>query len=226
MIKKQLIGLSEDEEISPEMLNGAWAPTHGYTMIGYKRLCNIESLVIEILKNNIDGHLIETGVWRGGATIYMKHLLNKFNSDKKVFVADSFCGLPAPNEEKYPADKGDSHHMVTFLAVSEEEVKSNFENFNLLDDKVIFLKGWFKDTLPLLNETFSIIRLDGDMYESTMDALENLYHKLSVGGYVIIDDYNIVAGCQIAVKDFREKYKINDEIIPIDGSAVYWKKGR
>jgi O-methyltransferase len=68
------------------------------------------------------------------------------------------------------------------------------------------------------------LRLDGDMYESTMDGLKNLYPRLSNGGYLIIDDWGAVKGCQQAVIDYRKTHGISDEIIQIDWTGVYWRK--
>lgn len=97
--------------------------------------------------------------------------------------------------------------------------------YDLLDDKVQFIKGWFNETLPNAPiEKLSIARLDGDMYESTWDALTYLYPKLSIGGYLIIDDWNAVKGCKKAVEDYRLKNNINENIIPIDWASVFWKK--
>jgi O-methyltransferase len=115
--------------------------------------------------------------------------------NRKVFVADSFEGLPRP-DERYPADRGDKHHLNTYLAVSLDEVKNNFRKYSLLDDKVVFLEGWFKNTLPTAPiEKLSVLRLDGDVYGSTLEALLNLYPRLSMGGFCIIDDYNLVLLC-------------------------------
>lgn len=145
--------------------------------------------------------------------------------DRRVFVADSFEGLPKPDVGKYPSDKGAKFHAAKFLSVSEEDVKNNFLKYGLLNEQVIFLKGWFKDTLPGAPiEKLSILRLDGDMYESTMDALNNLYPKLSQGGFCIIDDYTL-KGCRKAVDDYRAKHQINDEIEKIsEGWAIFWRK--
>ena len=105
-----------------------------------------------------------------------------------------------------------------------DEVQNNFKLYGVLDDKAKFIKGWFKDTLPNIHiEKLSLLRLDSDMYESTWETLENLYVKLSVGGYVIVDDFNIPV-CVAAVNDFRTQNNITDEIKPIDGSGVFWKK--
>ena len=214
---------------SPEKrMGGLDHPTHAETMIGLKRLDNIEYCVQQILKNDIPGDFIETGVWRGGAVIFMKALLAEAGiTDRTVWVADSFEGLPKPDETNYPADKGDFHFTLKHLAISMETVKQNFEKYNLYDGQVKFLKGWFKDTLPTAPiDKLALLRLDGDMYESTMDGLTNLYPKLAIGGFIIIDDWNAVEGCKLAVQDYRKKYNLTEEIIPIDTLSVYWKKER
>lgn len=196
---------------TPEML----------TMIGYDRLTNLEILIDTVIKDGIEGDVIETGIWRGGACIFMKILLQ--GTGRNVFAADSFDGLPKPNAEKYPVDSGDRHHTIEFLSVTLETVKQNFLRYTTLDN-VIFLQGWFKDTLPLLKNKFSIIRLDGDMYESTMDALTSLYPLLTIGGYCIIDDYGCVFNCPFAVDDYRIANNITEPIIKIDNCGIYWQK--
>jgi len=104
-------------------------------------------------------------------------------------------------------------------------VRANFARYDLLDDQVRFPPGWFRDTLPTAPiDQLAVLRLDGDLYESTMDALSNLYLKLSVGGYVIIDDYQI-PGCQQAVHEFRAANGIEDDPLePIDKWSVYWRR--
>ena len=207
-----------------QLENGTVWPDRAHTMIGVKRLNNIHFCVEDILKNNIEGDLIETGVWRGGATILMKGILKaNNNTNRKVFVADSFEGLPPP-DAKYPADARDSLHTIKFLAVSREQVESNFKRYDLLDDNVIFIKGFFENSLPKAPiDKLSILRLDGDMYSSTIQVFELLYDKLSIGGYLIIDDYSL-PGCNKAVKDFRAQRNITEEIIDIDPYSCYWKK--
>src|SRR5439155_10993441 len=107
-----------------------------------------------------------------------------------------------------------------------DEVKANFQRYNLLDEQVRFLKGWFRDTLPAAPiQTIAVMRLDGDLYESTTDALVNLYPKLSPGGYCIIDDFGLIDACRNAVEDFRSSRRITDEIHWVDPSGVYWRKG-
>jgi len=207
-------------------MNGIGWPLNGYTMIGTKRMNNIRYCAEQVLKNNTEGDFIETGVWRGGAVIFMRAILHAYgDKNKKVWVADSFQGLPKPDSEKYPDDEGDDLYTVEQLRVSLEDVKANFQRFGLLDEQVSFLKGWFKDTLPDAPiEKLSIIRLDGDMYESTMDGLCNLYPKLSPGGFIIIDDYGAIPACAKAVQDYRKKQGISEEIKEIDWSGRFWQK--
>ena len=200
-------------------------PQVGETMIGLKRLNNLQECIESVVVNKIPGDLIETGVWRGGAVIFMRAVLKAYGEhERNVWVADSFEGLPNPSPDEYPADEGSPFHQFSALRVSMEEVKNNFARYGLLDDKVKFLKGWFKDTLPSAPiKEISILRLDGDMYESTTDALTYLYPKLVKEGYIIIDDYHIKA-CRNAVEDYRKTHNILEPITWVDQSGVFWQK--
>jgi hypothetical protein len=212
-----------DEPIRAEGLD--W-PARAHTMIGLKRLANLRACVEDVLARKVPGDLIETGAWRGGATILMRAILKAHGvTDRLVWVADSFAGLPPPNPGRFPQDEGSSLHTFGILAVTLEEVHANFRRYGLLDEQVRFLKGWFQDTLPAAPiERLAVLRLDGDLYQSTMEALESLYDKLSAGGYVIVDDYGIMAACRQAVHDFRDARGIRDAIRPIDWAGVYWRR--
>jgi O-methyltransferase len=200
-------------------------PCFGYTMIGRRRLDNIEFCVKDILDRGVPGDFIETGVWRGGSAILMRALLKKHGvTDRAVWCADSFEGLPRPNEVDRKLSASPDFSDRDYLRASLEDVQSNFARFGLLDDQVKFLKGWFRDTLPTAPiGRLALLRADGDLYESTMDSLVNLYHKISPGGYIIIDDYHSWEGCRSAVNEFREKHRIRDEIGQIDAHAVFWQ---
>lgn len=201
-------------------------PSQAHSMIGLERMNNLHSCVEQVLRDNVPGDLIETGVWRGGASIFMRAVLRAHDvRDRSVWVADSFEGLPPPNAEKYPQDKRVRLDKVSTLAVSLEDVKANFERYGLLDDQVKFLKGWFRDTLPGAPvERLAVLRLDGDLYESTTDALTSLYPKLTPGGFVIVDDYGAFKPCRDAVHDYRRAHGIEDPIETIDWSGSYWRK--
>lgn len=202
-------------------------PVEAETMIGLRRLDNIQECVTTVIRENVPGDLVETGVWRGGASIFMRAVLAAYgDTTRKVWCADSFQGLPAPNVAKYPADKIAQWHEIRELAVSLDEVKKNFARYGMLDAQVEFLEGWFKNTLPNAPiARCAVIRLDGDMYESTMDALNSLYGKLSPGGFLIIDDYGIPQDtCRRAIHDFRQAHGIREPIVDIDGLGAYWRR--
>lgn len=264
-------------------------PKCAETMVGLRRLDNVQACVTDVIRRGVPGDLIETGVWRGGTTIFMRAILAAYgDTGRRVWVADSFQGLPIPNPSVYPADAVDPFEAVVAavgcelaseapgrplvrglrsgwriaerlklgrqlvrdlkerhnatpasgyepwnapvttldrLVVSMEEVKANFAKYGLLDSQVEFLPGWFKDTLPAAPiEKLAVIRLDGDLYESTMDALTNLYPKLSVGGWVIIDDYDCIDACRLAVNHFREAHGVTERIEPVDWTAICWQR--
>ncbi|MEJ2136476.1 MAG: TylF/MycF/NovP-related O-methyltransferase [Desulfofustis sp.] len=194
------------------------------SMLGEHKLDTLRYCVEDCLTRGVAGDIIETGVWKGGATIYLAGILKAHgDASRRVLVADSFEGLPRPDVKKWPRDKGGKHYKREDLAISLEEVRANFKRFNLLSDKVIFVKGFFEDSLQNVNiEKLSVLRLDGDMYGSTMTVLMQLYHKLEVGGYLILDDW-LLAGAREALLDFRRKVGIREELYQ-DYSGVFWKK--
>lgn len=217
--------LSDDQRERRE--TGSDWPLNGTTMVGMRRLDHLQRCVESVVRDQVEGDLIETGVWRGGASILMRGTLCvRGGDDREVWVADSFEGLPKSSPEQYPADAGDPHHKYDFLAVSEDEVRGAFERYGLLDHRVRFLRGWFSDTLPPLRgkSRWSLLRLDGDMYESTIVALESLYPDLSPGGYVVIDDYGAIPQCRQAVDDFRRDNGIDDPLEQIDWTGVSWRR--
>ena len=175
------------EEGTERPPNGpAWLEvTSAHTLLGLKRLNNLQRRIEDVLKRCVPGDLIETGVWRGGACIFMRAILKARGvRDRKVWAADSFEGLPVPDPARYPFDRGSTFHEERGFAVSLEEVRRNFEKYGLLDDQVEFVKGWFRETLPkLVDHKWEVIHLDGDMYQSTFEALVSFYPGLSPGGY-------------------------------------------
>lgn len=228
LMKKCLTNTIYDDDVinRQHRNNGLDFPSKAHTMIGLKRLNNLQFCIEDVILRGIPGDLIETGVWRGGATIFMRACLKAYgDTTRRVWVADSFDGLPPPNPALFPADEGLNMHEMRNLAIPIEQVQKNFAKYGLLDNQVVFLKGFFADTLPTAPiETIAVLRLDGDLYESTMEALMCLYSKVSVGGYVIVDDFGAIPACAKAVMDFRAQYDITDPIHQIDWTGVYWRK--
>lgn len=200
-----------------------WPPS-AETMVGTARLDNVAALCRRAVEEGVPGDFIETGVWRGGVTILMRAVIAAYGiSDRRVWVADSFEGLPVP-DPAYEADAGLDWSHVEVLKVDADAVRANFARYDLLDDQVCFLEGWFADTLPSAPiERLAVLRLDGDLYGSTMDALEALYPKVSPGGFVIVDDYGGWESCRRAVDDYRAAHGIDAGVHNVDWTGVWWQ---
>src|SRR4051794_3681282 len=235
-------------DISERLAGRDW-PSQAHTQIGMRRLDNIQALATDVLATGTPGDLIETGVWRGGSTVLMRGILKAHGvTDRTVWVADSFQGFPATEHQGASARSFTSPEMAAvrgyfagerktytpeFRAsldkmaegASLEAVRDRFDRYGLLDDQVRFLAGWFCDTLPSAPiERLALLRLDGDLYDSTYDALDALYPRLSVGGYTVIDDYGWVEECRQAVHDYLDAHALAVDLHPIDDEAVFWQK--
>lgn len=190
------------------------------TMVGIRQLDQMQAAITDVIRRQVPGDVLEAGVWRGGMAIFMRGVLKARGDQRRVWVADSFEGLPDPGQQhnSFGWRKGD-------MAVSLEQVKSNFSRYGLLDEQVVFLSGFFHETLSTAAVTsLSVLRADADLYESTREILTHLYPKLSVGGYAIFDDYQNLKDCRRAIDEYRLEHQINDPIISIDKRAVYWIK--
>ncbi len=226
-------------------LTGRDFPEQAHTMIGMRRLDNLQALLEQVLEAGVPGDVIETGVWRGGSTIFMRGVLKAHGvTDRAVWVADSFEGMPKPGqpgmERSFNSDEQAQvwrtmirRHPLAVVVMaarlrvgtSYEEVRSTFERYGLLDGQVRFLRGWFNETLPTAPiSRLALMRLDGDLYDSTYDALRWLYPKLSSGGYVIVDDYGAFSECRRAVHDYFDVTGESPDLEPVDDHALYWRK--
>lgn len=263
-----------DRFVLEKRVTGEDGPTAAHTMIGWKRLSNIQTCLEDVLARGVPGDVIETGVLGGGATIFMRAVLKAHgDTRRRVFVCDSFVAQPVSAPPKavqwalkgaasiphkpwqrelfqilqqinpsksLPSTDEPSDELVDYVMqvlqqgdkmavptrdTSLDGVRSNFARYGLLDDQVVFVKGYFADTLPGLDTAaLSLLRLDGDLYDSTHDALTHLYPKLSPGGYCIIDDYASFTDCRRAVDDYRQAHDITEPMIEVDAHAVYWQK--
>ena len=212
-------------------------PGHGWpveaeTMVSMERLGNVETCFKDIVTNSVPGDLIEAGVWRGGVCIFMRALLAAYaDTQRIVWVADSFQGVSRPDPQRFPQDGLDTGWgnlwRAADLAIPLKTVQQNFARYGLLDEQVRFLPGWFRDTLPTAPiDQIALLRLDGDLYELTIITLESLYPKVSLGGYVLVDDYGAIPACKQAVEDFRTKYSIREVIQSVDWTGVFWQKNK
>jgi cephalosporin hydroxylase len=197
-------------------------------MVGLARLSNVLDCTARALADGVPGDLVETGVWRGGTAIYFRAILAALgDTDRRVWACDSFQGCPEADAERYPIDVPMRFHEYAPLAVDVDTVRANFARYGLLDERVRFVEGWFRDTLPDVAAEIAqiaVLRLDGDLYESTIDALTNLEPLVSPGGFVIVDDYSGIEACARAVTDYRDAHSITEPIHEVDWTAVWWRK--
>jgi O-methyltransferase len=205
-LKEQLLGDWNRDSSSVE--------TTALTLIGPKLLDELRDMIEGSI--TVPGHIVETGVWRGGACIWAAAVLESLGSDKLVYACDSFEGLPPVTSPKETISYDDAES----LRVSQEEVEANFDRFGL-KHRAVFVKGWFKDTMPTLDIPVSVLRLDGDMYESTDDVLRHMYDRVSPGGYVIVDDYQLPS-CKQAVDELRSRKRLRGKL-PVR-AGVWWQK--
>jgi O-methyltransferase len=239
----------EDKLLSclhPFQFGTSW-PKVGVTMAGHKRLMNIKEMLLRANTSGVSGGYLEAGVWRGGMSIFATAVVEAFNFDRKVYLCDSFEGLPLPRAGSLRADETMYQNTLNkALSMGTSHVADNFHMYGVPTRRVQFVKGFFVDSLPGLrkqlianNERISVLRLDGDMYDSTIDILYNLFDLVSIGGYIVIDDFGwehatrpgerSLWGAKDAVLDFRAKHGIDDlqhVMHNIDGYGAWFQKQR
>lgn len=220
-----LRGVDERGEVidRPDLRNVAEFP---HTMIGRARLDHLQWCCETVLREAIDGDFFEAGVWRGGACALMAGVLAAHGDRaRRVWIADSFRGVPPPS---LPQDRelDLSERVLPVLSVPEDEVRALLERYDVLDDaRICFVSGWFSDSLRACEvERIAVLRIDADLYESTLDVLTHLYPRVVDGGIVIVDDYGILRPCQLAVDEFRAANGINESMQFIDGHGVFWRR--
>ena len=197
-------------------------PLQGLTMVGLNRLDDLQWCVESVVRDGVEGDLIEAGTWRGGASILMRATLDSLGEDERtVWVADSFQGFPRSDD---PDAAEDRWSVIDYLGVPLEEVQANFARFGC-DRGVRFVPGFFEDTMEgLTGRRWAVARLDGDTYEATRLTLESLYPGLSVGGHLIVDDYGALEGCRRAVDEFRRRHGITEPLEEVDWTCVRWRR--
>lgn len=187
------------------------------TMLGTAAILNLELAARYVTERNIGGAVVECGVWRGGSISYLARTFARLGEQRHIWAFDSFEGLPRPTGEDGetviahdaslrgasnangalvggPWCRAPEYRCAELLAASGQQ-----------PEYVHIRKGWFQDTLHTAVEEIgpiAILRLDGDLYESTKVALENLFPLLIQGGWLIVDDYGWFPGCRAAMSEF------------------------
>lgn len=199
-------------------------PLEADTMVGVYRLVNIYESLKSCVDGGIEGDFVEAGIWKGGACVFANAVIHELGQQdsRRVHCFDSFEGLPAPYMKE---DEGDIHYTFDPLRISVDQVKGVFSRYGLLTENAKFRKGFFKDSMKSVEdiEKICMLRLDGDMYCSTIEVLEALYDKVSIGGIVVVDDWALPT-CRAAVYDFLGSRGLSPEFRVIDESSIFWTK--
>lgn len=195
------------------------------TVVRYTRRLVTAKLGIGAL--SVPGDFVETGVWRGGTSVILLRVLRKFvPGERHLWAADSFQGLPTPqsmDKRRYTAPPRRSlrFHVgrTGEFSASEGLFRKNLERQGFPPEttpEVRVLRGWFNESIPSAPiGRIAFLRLDGDLYESTMGPLESLYPKVVNGGFIYVDDYNSFFGCANAVDTYRKRMNITTPMVAI-----------
>jgi O-methyltransferase len=175
-----------------------------YTMI--EPAVFVDNLLLCNSINQIDGCIVECGVWRGGM---IAGVFDYCKAKRSSYLFDSFEGLPEAkvNDGKAAKIWQDANDGIG-LDNCKAEISYAKKAMELAkSSKHQIIQGWFEKTLPTtkVNEPIAILRLDGDWYDSTMVCLEYLYPKVAENGLIIVDDYYAWDGCSRAVHDYLAK---------------------
>lgn len=202
---------------------GGWDLARGslpLTLLTKGQLDLIDDLLTGIKDRAIPGDCIEAGVWRGGAVIAMRAMLDELGlADRQLIAADSFTGIPPSTRFRHdPVDLWPDRWIASL-----DEVRANIAAAEMDDGRIELLEGLFVDTLPgLAARQFAFIRLDSDSHDSVTDSLEALYPLLSPGGVIVIDDWHLI-GCRLAVDSYRAANGITAPITVTAGNG-FWVK--
>lgn len=202
--------------------------TKPYTLTTPERIASLVNAVNYVVENNIEGDIVECGVWKGGSSMAaMAALIHKKDITREIYLYDTYEGMSAPTEEDKvftgtsaeamleSSDVNDSTSVWCYSSI--EEVKANVATINYPTQKLHFVKGKVEDTIPQTIPTkIAVLRLDTDWYQSTKHELEHLYPLLVSGGVLIIDDYGHWEGARKAVDEYIAKHKLQILLNRID----------
>jgi len=200
-----------------------------FTMVPEPSLVELGQQVAAVLAEGVPGDLVECGVWRGGAAFLMAGLLRAAGvTDRKVWLCDSFEGLPAPEPVDGPAagryaGNPESPRYFDNCRASLDEVRRGAGTLGVAD-RLEYVEGWFDRTLPSARERIgpiALLRIDGDWHSSVKACLDNLYDAVVDGGLVVLDDYYAWDGCAVALHEFLGARSLPHRIesLAVDGDA-------
>jgi hypothetical protein len=198
-----------------------------YSMISTERFMNNINAVSHVENKNVDGDVVEIGVWKGGSILSMIMKYEEYGKKDRTFhLYDTFEGMTEPTAVDRDIHNSDAKALLVtrpFIRCisSLEEVKSNIAKNTKYPNIEYHVGDICKNTY--YPEKIAILRLDTDWYESTKFELDNFYNLVTEGGVVIIDDYGHWKGCRKAVDEFLLVHP-EIKLIPVDYTGVYFIK--
>lgn len=203
-----------------------------YSLVGWQGMEATYECTKRALTEQVPGDLVECGVAQGGSALLIALVSKRFAAGaRRLWLFDSYEGLPDPTAEDYQDGKTGAHIRPlpkgSCLGTIEEVSRLLFQEHGLNPSGIHLVKGWFQDTLPKVKAeipSIAVLRLDGDWYESTKTCLEHLFDKVSEEGYVILDDYFSCFGCKRATHEFLQSRGKSYEIVPDGRGGAYFRK--
>jgi hypothetical protein len=210
--------------VDPRILPHTMLPPH--VLMGLVRQVDL------VVRENIPGALVECGVWKGGGSFLMADRLRRLGADRPVWMFDSFAGMPDPDPIDGPlaaawASNPAGEHYYDNCVVSVDDVRATAASLDL-SERVRIVPGWFDDTLEEARAAvgpIALLRIDCDWYAGVRLCLETFYDQVSEGGLVVIDDYGLFDGCNLAVHEFLAQRQL-PHTIAHDGSPYFRKVSR
>jgi len=201
-----------------------------FTRTSPARVAVLVEAVRHVVAADIDGDIVECGVWKGGSAMAAGLALQASDAERDIWLYDTFEGMSQPTaadvsydgetacEQLNAQDIRDSGSVWCYSPLG--EVRENVGSIGYAADRIHFVKGRVEDTLPdQAPERIALLRLDTDWYESTRHELTHLYPRLSAGGVLIIDDYGYWKGSRQAVEEYFQDHPPRPLLVRIDGSA-------
>ncbi len=211
-----------------------------HTLIDIESCYANYSIINYLEQNNIEGDIVECGVWKGGSSMVMAQtLIKRGNTKRKIYMYDTYEGMSEPTEHDINASRNrPASQMFSEMRESNifmygetnwcksslENVKSNMLKTNYPMDNIIFVKGKVEDTIPqVIPQKIAFLRLDTDWYESTKHELRYLYPLLVKNSACVIDDYYPWEGCRKAVDEYFETLEYKPLLLRIHCTATFLK---
>jgi hypothetical protein len=192
---------------------GIYDKCKDFTMTSMERMFALYAGCRYIVKDGIPGDFVECGVWKGGSAMMIAYtLLESGDSNRKIYLYDTFEGMSEPEDIDVDIIKRSARSLMNmdkekvthaWASIPEDEVRKNMLSTEYPDKNIFLIRGKVEETIPKkIPEKVSLLRLDTDWYASTKHELEYLYPRLSQSGILIIDDYGHWAGAKKAVDEY------------------------